>query len=242
MCTCWGCRTGNGHGTKPPTVATVQPATDEDRKAWAMCAADQRHTGLDVQHIVPAYEARIKALQADRDEWKATAGTLTQRLEASQQSLGMVADDRDALAAQVAALVDVCQFFSQYAIAPAAWNQIARMEWTARKDELAKALANIPAAAAALLAERDGLLAWKASAADVLKGVHDALKGQGRLGSGDADTITAIIAERDAGRVGLNRYGTHDTGYNGAKRCRSWDDGPETCDCGFDAALAATRK
>lgn len=89
MCDCWGCRTGNGHGATEPKPITVG-ATADDRKAWVECAAGQFPDQLDVTQIVPAYEAIIKALEA------ALSKALTDWV--------VVGNERDALAAQVAAL------------------------------------------------------------------------------------------------------------------------------------------
>ena len=58
---------------------------------------------------------------------------------------------------------------------------------------------------------------------------------------GCAAALAAARADNARLRAALLRYGRHDDEYGGAgPTCASEDCGPETCDCGFDAALAAT--
>lgn len=77
----------------------------------------------------------------------------------------------------------------------------------------------------------------------------EAARDRFRVEQGDArERLRKVTAERDeAVRLGVEallRYGRHDDEYGGggAPTCASEDDGPGTCDCGFDAALARLRE
>ena len=62
------------------------------------------------------------------------------------------------------------------------------------------------------------------------------------VGNNAKKAMAALVAENERLRTALCRHGRHDDGSQGEKPCRSEEDGPETCDCGFDAAMERLRE
>lgn len=75
MCSCWGCRTGNGHGAKPPEP-TITPATDEE-----IAESERRQTETEVPNIwILALILRIRQEQVRGEAAEAEAARLREEL------------------------------------------------------------------------------------------------------------------------------------------------------------------